>query len=72
MRHLGIRKPERCHRYAVDTSDLRTQRRWAYVCDCREHQISTTRHNRVRRDQAEYRCRHCGSRLRRTDDRAEP
>lgn len=66
MRHLGIGNPERCHRYAVDSSGLRRQRRWAYACDCREHQLSTTRHNRVRRDQAEYRCRHCGGRLRPT------
>ncbi len=71
MRHLGIRNPERCHRYVVDTSNQRRQRRWAYVCDCREHHLSTTRHNRVRRDLAEYRCLHCGSRLRPTGDKAE-
>ena len=64
MHHLGISNPERCHRYAVDRSGLRRQRRWAYSCDCREHQLSTTRHNRVRQQQAEYHCRHCGSRLR--------
>ena len=64
MRHLGISDPQRCHRYAVEESGLRRQRRWAYVCDCREHQLSTTRHNRIWRDQAEYLCRCCGSRLR--------
>ena len=64
MRHLGIDDPQRCHQYAVEASGLRRQRRWAYVCDCREHQLSTTRHNRIRRDQAEYLCRCCGSRLR--------
>lgn len=62
MRHLGIDAPQRCHGYPV--ADMRRQRRWPYRCACREHELTTTRHNRVQRRDAEYICRHCGERLR--------
>ncbi|MFT5132255.1 MAG: SprT protein [Gammaproteobacteria bacterium] len=37
-----------------------------YVCDCRQHQLGSRRHNRVFRRQANYHCRLCGSLLRQT------
>jgi len=37
----------------------RTQRTHAYRCGCREHRLSTTRHNRSRRGAARYCCRFC-------------
>lgn len=41
----------------------RTQRRYAYHCDCREHQLSASRHYKIRRGQATYQCRHCAATL---------
>lgn len=63
MIHLGIAEPNRCHDYALDESQIRRQRRWAYACACSVHELSTTRHNRVQADQARYHCRRCGSPL---------
>jgi len=61
MRWLGVPNPSRCHRY--DACPTRRQRRWAYVCDCSDHAVSTTRHNRMRNGSS-YLCRRCGSPLR--------
>jgi SprT protein len=64
MAYLGVPKPQRCHRYDVDGHGVRRQRRWAYRCKCREHELSTTRHNRAQAGQRDYLCRACGSKLR--------
>jgi SprT protein len=37
----------------------RRQRTHSYYCGCREHALSTTRHNRARRGEGRYQCRHC-------------
>ncbi|GAB3278104.1 SprT-like domain-containing protein [Parahaliea aestuarii] len=49
-----------------DLSDIpqRRQRTHSYHCACREHALSTTRHNRVRRGSGRYLCRACGEALR--------
>jgi len=65
MAFLGISRPRRCHDYPLDTANTKKQRRWTYHCDCRDHRLSTTRHNRIRTGAAHYHCRACGSRLRR-------
>ena len=62
MRALGITEPRRCHAFAVPDDIRRRQRRWSYRCGCRDHDLSTTRHNRVQRGVAYY-CRLCGDRL---------
>jgi len=41
----------------------RRQRTHPYRCDCRLHQVSTTRHNRVLRKVGRYHCRACGGEL---------
>ncbi len=41
----------------------RQQRTHPYRCDCRVHEVSSTRHNRVLQGVGEYRCRICGSDL---------
>ncbi len=41
----------------------RRQRTHPYRCDCRLHELSTTRHNRVQRRRGEYLCRYCDSLL---------
>ncbi len=37
----------------------RAQRRFRYLCACREHEVSTRRHNVMQRGQAHYECRLC-------------
>jgi SprT protein len=41
----------------------RRQRTHPYRCECRGHQVSTTRHNRVMRGTGRYLCRHCDGEL---------
>ncbi|MBN7796270.1 SprT-like domain-containing protein [Parahaliea mediterranea] len=41
----------------------RRQRTHPYQCPCREHSLSTTRHNRVQRGQGRYHCRYCRGEL---------
>lgn len=59
MQAYGL-EPTRCHEYELDNVRQRRQRRFTYVCACREHQLSTTRHNRVQYRKMEYRCTRCG------------
>jgi SprT protein len=63
MAWFGFDDPERCHAFEQPAGARRGQRRWDYRCDCRVHQLSTTRHNRARRG-LDYVCRACGSALR--------
>lgn len=69
MRWFGFDAPQRCHTFHQPDGGRR-QRRWTYLCNCREHQLSTTRHNRARRGLA-YICQACGSPLRLQADAAE-
>ncbi|WP_457676094.1 SprT family zinc-dependent metalloprotease [Thiolapillus sp.] len=62
MESLGL-EPSRCHEFDTGGVTTRRQRRFSYRCACRKHELSATRHNRVIRGQAEYRCTHCGERL---------
>ncbi len=64
MTSLGVPEATRCHRFSVPADRVRRQHRWAYVCDCREHALSTTRHKRIESGRATYLCRHCGTPLR--------
>jgi SprT protein len=41
----------------------RRQRTHAYRCDCQQHEVSTTRHNRILRGAGRYHCRHCEAEL---------
>lgn len=63
MAWFGFDEAERCHSFAQPAAARRGQRRWSYRCDCRGHQLSTTRHNRAQRG-LDYVCRSCGSVLR--------
>ena len=64
MAYLGIPDPKRCHRYPLEETALKRQRRWAYQCDCGEHELSTTRHKRIQTETTRYHCRRCGAVLR--------
>lgn len=70
MGYFGIADPQRCHNFALDESRVRQQRRWPYRCDCRRHDLSTTRHKRAQAGRASYLCRHCGGALRPVTDAA--
>ncbi len=67
MAYFGIDQPSRCHDYTLEEAGIKRQRRWSYRCDCRDHALSTTRHNRARTGSAIYHCRYCGSALRPTE-----
>ena len=64
MAYLGIPDAKRCHDYTLDDTAVRRQRRWAYLCDCSSHSLSTTRHNRIQASAAHYHCRRCRAPLR--------
>jgi len=51
--------PEVTSSYDVSELPLHRQRQYEYICDCNTHQLSTTRHNRVKRSKAVYTCRKC-------------
>ncbi len=63
MAQLGIGDIQRCHR--MEQPDLRRkeQRTHRYVCNCREYQLTTTRHNKVLFKGRTYRCTSCKGNL---------
>jgi len=62
MQAFGL-EPSVCHRYDLTEVPVRKQRRYAYLCDCRQHQLSATRHNRIQRRGTNYLCSQCGTEL---------
>lgn len=59
MRSLGL-APDRCHQY--DTSEVKrkvTIQKFMYRCSCREHNVSTVKHNRMKSGTRRYICLHC-------------
>lgn len=62
MAQLGA-EPSRCHNYDVSGLKQRQLQRFDYHCSCREHQLSSIRHNRITKGQV-YRCKYCGEALR--------
>lgn len=67
MRGLGVASPKAYHDFEP-AGNPRRQRRWHYRCSCREHQLSTTRHNRIIKGMA-YTCTRCGELLARVTRR---
>lgn len=62
MHYFGA-DPEVTFRLDLSGVPQRRQRTHPYRCDCREHQVSTTRHNRMLRGSGLYLCRYCSGRL---------
>lgn len=62
MRHFGV-PPERTHAFDVARARTRRLRTFRYACACSEVELTSIRHNRVRRG-VRYHCRRCGGRLR--------
>ncbi|MGW8246536.1 MAG: SprT family zinc-dependent metalloprotease [Acidiferrobacterales bacterium] len=50
--------------YNLDGLPLRRYRQFQYRCPCREHALTSRRHNRIERNEVRYFCSHCGGRLR--------
>ena len=62
MHFYGV-APERCHRYDLSDVSGRTLRQFDYHCSCRDHRLSSIRHNRVLSGR-DYICRRCATPLR--------
>lgn len=55
--------PEVTFRLDLEGIPRRRQRTHPYRCGCREHAVSTTRHNRIQGGNSSYLCRYCHTRL---------
>lgn len=58
MQLFGV-EPRRTCDYDLEGIPQRRQRRHAYRCACREHQLTTVRHRRIQLGRAQYLCRSC-------------
>lgn len=45
--------------YDLSGIPLKKQRTFTYRCDCQEHQLTSVRHNRIKRNRAQYYCNYC-------------
>lgn len=59
MNQFGV-KADRCH--SLPLPKARQQRKWKYACSCKTWELSTTRHNKIRRGTS-YSCPTCKTRL---------
>lgn len=59
MHKLGIDNPQRCHDH--DLTGI--VKGYIYACECKEHILSTIRHNKVVKKGAKYRCKDCKQEL---------
>ena len=62
MLSLGA-EPSVTGNYDLSGIPVRRQQRHSYQCACTMHNISTARHNKIRRGKARYYCRSCKSQL---------
>ena len=62
MRALGAEPRVRAD-FDLSGVPVRRQQRHNYRCQCREYQLTSSRHNKVCREQASYHCRLCGAAL---------
>lgn len=51
-------------RHQLEATPTRQERKFAYRCDCQEHQIGIRRHNKIIKKGMVYRCSRCHSQLR--------
>jgi len=62
MQRFGL-SPDRCHDYDLSNIPSKQQQRYPYQCACRQHWLSATRHNRVKKG-FRYHCKLCQNLLR--------
>lgn len=53
----------RTHTFNTDNSTTRQYQRFTYRCKCKEHALTSIRHNRIQAGTAQYHCKSCGSAL---------
>jgi len=58
MALFGV-EPDVTSNYDVKDLPLHRQKQFKYTCGCMVHQLSTTRHNKVQKKKAVYKCRKC-------------
>ncbi len=63
MLRFGV-EPNRTNSLDLKGIPSRRQNRHKYRCNCTDHQISSTRHNRILNNKARYLCRLCNGKLR--------
>lgn len=56
-------KANRCHNFTLVDGHYRQLQRFSYACQCRQHELTSIRHNRVLKG-TRYLCRSCGEPLR--------
>ncbi len=59
-------EPEVTGHYNLEGIPQRRQQRHDYFCGCRQHRLSSVRHNRIQKKQAAYYCRYCKQALHKT------
>ena len=52
----------RCHNFSLENNSIKKLSRFTYACNCRRHQLTSIRHNRILKGQS-YLCRRCGQEL---------
>jgi SprT protein len=62
MHAFGADAKRTCN-YDLEGVPVRRQRRHAYQCGCRTHQLTTRRHNQILRGRVRYYCKACGGEL---------
>ncbi len=62
MAMFGEESARTC-RYDMTGIPVRRQRRFSYGCGCTTYELSSSRHNKVRRGGVRYSCRRCGMEL---------
>ena len=67
MHAFGV-SPRRTADYDLSGIPMRRQRRFTYRCECRDYELTTTRHKKVLAGNGFYVCRECGNRLDFTGD----
>lgn len=53
----------RTHQFNTDNSVTRKYQRFSYRCECKDHALTSIRHNRIQAGKAQYHCKSCGSAL---------
>lgn len=61
MARFGV-EPKRCHSYSIENVKKRHVTTFVYKCQCREHTITSIRHNKILKG-ASYRCNQCKTKI---------
>ncbi len=62
MQSFGADASRTC-RYDFSGVPVKAEKRYDYQCDCKTHQLTARRHNRILKKRTWYVCKSCGSKL---------